>query len=143
MNTEQTNRTYFYVYSIYRYRNTKYEPNRLPIKISSLQCKRCLSFKVRQHSQQYFNLQYKACWVLYKKGRYFFIFHNPTCSCNHPYNPYQQSLPLLQPFFMSLYHLPTCSYNHSHNSYQHSLPLHLSHPVNSGCVKGLMSKGVL
>ena len=92
MNTEQTNRRYFYVYYIYRYRNTKYEPNRLPIKILSLQCKRCLSFKVRQHNQQYFNLQYKACWVLYKKvgASSFFtipLVHatTPTIHTNNPF----------------------------------------------------------
>ena len=36
------------------------------------------------------------------------LFHYPTCSCNHPYNHRQQSLPLLQSTFDFMFHLPTC-----------------------------------
>ena len=36
------------------------------------------------------------------------LFHCCTCSCNHPYNHRQQSLPLLQSTFDFMFHHPTC-----------------------------------
>ena len=51
-----------------------------------------------------------------QKARCSFISHHPTYSYNHPYNPHQQSLPLLQPIFTSLNYLltwlPHYPYNH-------------------------------
>ena len=67
------------------------------------------------------------------------LFHHQACSCNHTYNPYQQSIPLLEPIFTSIFNpyqqsipllepiftsifeLFTCSQNHPHNSHQHFL----------------------
>ena len=57
-------------------------------------------FKVRQHSQQQFYLQYKVCRIPHKVLLHI---HNPTWWCNHPYNFHQKSIPLFQTIFTFLF----------------------------------------
>ena len=96
---------------------------------------KCLfPFKVRQHSQQQLNLQYKVGWILYK------MVSAPSFYITLPVhtNPIsKKSLCLLQPIFTSLYdhkvtptiptntpfpytsaivHLPVFTYSHLYNS---------------------------
>ena len=63
-------------------------------------------FKVKQHSQQKLNIQYKACWILHKMviAHSFFTFllvhtTTPTIPTNNPFY-------FEQPIFTSLLHLP-------------------------------------
>ena len=94
------------------------------------------SFKVRKHGQQQqLYLQYKVCWILYKKVSktttkfstkkpffYFSQFSPPystfTCSQNHPYNPQKHSLPLYLSNFASL----IFAYNLSNNLHEKYFP---------------------
>ena len=61
-----------FIINLYTDCNTLWVKNVKHQKVES--SKSSLSFKVRQHGQQQFYLQYKVCWVLYKTVGAFFIF---------------------------------------------------------------------
>ena len=144
-------------YFLYRYLNTLYGQTQYPSKSWVLKC--LFPFKVRQHSQQQLNLQYKVGWILYKMASapsfyttlpvhtntiskksffvYFSQFSLPYMITKPPLqSPPALLFPIPQPFFTSLFlHIVISTI-----LTKKVFPYHLA---SSGCIKGPMSKSVL
>ena len=129
-----------------RYRNTKYEPNRLSIKISTLQYKKWFHLKLDNtpKNNSIFNTKHTEFstirFPLYVSRSFF---TNPLNHATIPTFLTNNAFLAWAIFNVPVSSLSTCSQNHLENSHRHYLPLKFSHPANSGCVKYLTSKGVL
>ena len=129
----------------------------------------CFPFKVKQHSQQQLNLQYKACSILYKMvgaPSFFTTLLVDTTGPSFPTNNLFPSaalnfhLPISPPYLLycltiltipiktlflytrGIFHLPIFPYSQSNNLHQKYFP-YLIQSANSGSIKGSLSKWVL